>query len=74
MFSLFVRYKDEFVSSEGGLWLLAIDALLLIPLVFAAFFYPREALMTFGVLVIVTFAVYEVFVYRRRRLQRRTRA
>jgi hypothetical protein len=71
--SLLLRYRDEFVSFEGGLWLLAIDALLLIPLVFAAFFYPREALLTAGVLLIVTFAAYEVFAYRRRRLQRRTR-
>jgi hypothetical protein len=40
----FGRYKDEVVSSEGGLWILAMDGLLLIPLFMAGFFYPIVAL------------------------------
>ena len=38
------RFKDETVNSEGGLWILAMDGLLLIPLAMAAFFYPVIAL------------------------------
>lgn len=52
----FGRYKEEVVSSEGGLAILAMDALLLIPLCMAAFFYPiiaLEALLAIGVLSMV---------------------
>jgi hypothetical protein len=38
------RYRDEISSSDGGLWILAMDGLLLIPLAMAAFFYPMVAL------------------------------
>ena len=50
------RYKDEMFSSDGGLWILAMDGLLLIPLFMAAFFYPviaLEALVAIGVLSVV---------------------
>ena len=33
-------YLDDLVSTEGGMWILMTDALLLVPLVMAAFFYP----------------------------------
>ena len=52
----FGRYKDEMLSSDGGLWILAMDGLLLIPLFMAAFFYPiiaLEALLAVGVLSVV---------------------
>ena len=52
----FGRYKDEVIRSEGGLWILAMDALLLIPLFMAAFFYPivaLEALIAIAVLSII---------------------
>jgi hypothetical protein len=38
------RFKNETVNSEGGLSILAMDGLLLIPLAMAAFFYPIIAL------------------------------
>ena len=50
---------DERVSYEGGLSLLWMDGLLLIPLMMAAFFYPVPALITGGVLLVVTFLIYE---------------
>ena len=49
----------ERVSYEGGLSLLWMDGLLLIPLMMAAFFYPVEALLAAGGLLLVTFVIYE---------------
>lgn len=49
----------ERVSYEGGLSLLWMDGLLLIPLMMAAFFYPVEALLAAGGLLLVTFLIYE---------------
>ena len=40
------RFTRETFSSEGGLWIVAMDGLLLIPLIMAAFFYPVIALST----------------------------
>jgi hypothetical protein len=36
-----------------------MDGLLLIPLMMAAFFYPVEALLAAGGLLVVTFLIYE---------------
>jgi hypothetical protein len=66
------RYWDERVSYEGGLALLWIDGLLLIPLVLAAFFYPLEALMAVGAVLIVSFAAYEGYILWRKRHPFRT--
>ena len=57
---------SERVSYEGGLSLLWMDGLLLIPLIMAAFFYPVEALMTAGALLLVTFLIYEGVEYWKR--------
>ena len=56
------RYSEERVSYDGGLSLLLMDGLLLIPLIMAAFFYPFEALITAGVLVLLSFVLYEGYV------------
>jgi hypothetical protein len=42
------RYWRERISPEGALWIVMMDGLLLIPLVFAVFFYPRPVLMAIG--------------------------
>ena len=64
------RYWDERVSYEGGLSLLLMDALLLIPLIMAAFFYPVEALIAAGVVVLLTFMGYEGYIFwNKRRLR-----
>jgi hypothetical protein len=46
------HYKDEVMSSEGGVWIVMMDTLLLIPFVIAAFFYPMPALIGVGVAVV----------------------
>jgi len=48
------RYKDEVLSSEGGLSILMMDGLLLIPVVMAAFFFPLIALELLLALVAVS--------------------
>jgi hypothetical protein len=59
IFSWLRKLWDERVSYEGGLSLLWMDGLLLIPLMMAAFFYPVGALIAAGALLVVTFLVYE---------------
>lgn len=54
------------VSYEGGLSLMWMDGLLLIPLVMAAFFYPMEALLSAGALLLVSFLIYEGVVFWKR--------
>jgi hypothetical protein len=55
------------VSLEGGLDLVYMDGLLLIPFAMAAFFYPVEAAIAAGAFLLVSFAVYESCVIWRRR-------
>jgi uncharacterized membrane protein YfcA len=68
--SLFRRYWDELVSYEGGLSLVWMNGLLLIPIIMAAFFYPVEAAIALGALLLVTLAGYEGWaLWRKRRLR-----
>ncbi len=67
MLSWMQRCWQDNVSYEGGLALMWMDGLLLIPLVMAAFFYPVEALIAAAVLLLVSFAVYESCVIWKRR-------
>ena len=67
MISWMRRCWTDNVSYEGGLSLMWMDGLLLIPFVMAAFFYPLEALLGAAALLIVTFAIYESCVIWRRR-------
>lgn len=34
------QFWDEHISKDGAWWILALDSVLLIPLMFAVFFYP----------------------------------
>ena len=72
MFSWMRRCWQDNVSYEGGLSLMWMDGLLLIPLIMAAFFYPVEAAITAGVLLLFSFAVYESCVIWKRRHPTRT--
>jgi hypothetical protein len=56
------RYWDERVSYEGGLSPLLMVGLLLVPLIMAAFFYPAEALLVAGVVVLLSFVAYEGYI------------
>ena len=48
------RFKDDTVNNEGGLWIIAMDGLLLIPLAMAAFFYPIIALEALAAVAVVS--------------------
>ena len=72
MLSWFQRCWRDNVSYDGGLALLWMDGLLLIPVIMAAFFYPLEALIAAAVFLIVSFAVYESCVIWKRRHPTRT--
>ena len=55
-------YLDGFVSTEGGLSLLMMDALLVVPLIMAAFFYPVAALVVAAGVLLLSFIGYEGYV------------
>ena len=59
-------YLDGWVSSEGGLFLAMFNALLAVPFIFSLFFYPVQALVGLGVLLVTTAVLYEVVVLWRR--------
>jgi hypothetical protein len=44
MFHALLHSADDLFNSEGAWWILALDSILLIPLVFAVFFYPVAVL------------------------------
>ena len=67
MISLIRRYWNELVSYDGGLSLLMMDALLAVPLIMAAFFYPLEVLAFVVVVAVVSLAGYEGYVIWRKR-------
>ena len=48
------HYMDEVTNSDGGLWIVMMDGLLLIPLAMAAFFYPMAGLIGLGVLLLLS--------------------
>jgi hypothetical protein len=60
-------YLDGLVNTEGGLWILLMDALLFVPLMMAAFFYPWQSLLVGIVALAVSFAAYEGWVIWERR-------
>ena len=59
MITLLRRYWNDLVSYDGGMSLLMMDGLLLVPLIMAAFFYPVPVLIAVGVLLVLSVAVYE---------------
>jgi hypothetical protein len=65
--SWFTRCWRDNVSYEGGLALLWMDGLLLIPFIMAAFFYPLQALIAAAAVLLLSFAVYESCVIWKRR-------
>jgi hypothetical protein len=67
MLALLRRYWNELVSYDGGLSLLMMDALLAVPLIMAAFFYPLQVLSVLVVIAVVSLAGYEGYVLWRKR-------
>jgi hypothetical protein len=69
MIHALLDYMGEHVSGDGAWWILGLNSILLIPLIFSVFFYPREVLTALGVLLLLAIAVLAVG----RRLRRRHR-
>jgi len=67
MITLLRRYWNDLVSYDGGFALLMMDALLAVPLIMAAFFYPLQVLALVVVLAVVSLAGYEGYVIWRKR-------
>lgn len=63
-------YIDGWVSSEGGLSLAMFNALLFVPFMMFLFFYPVQALIGLGVVLVATVVLYQSFVIWRRRARR----
>jgi len=57
MFRAIVHSADHLISADGAWWILALDGILLVPLIFAAFFYPMAILIGVGAAVVLTVAV-----------------
>jgi hypothetical protein len=59
---------DHLISSDGAWWILGINGILLIPAIFAVFFYPVEVLSTVGglmALAVVAFVARWMFIRKR---------
>jgi len=48
------HFWDEHISKDGAWWILALDSMLLIPLIFAVFFYPMGVLAILGGAALLT--------------------
>ena len=53
-------YWTNHISADGGLSLLALDGILLIPVVFFMFFYPVAMLIAIGSVLLLAFVGYEI--------------
>jgi len=57
MLHALLHSADDLFNSEGAWWILALDGILLIPLIFAVFFYPLMVLGGVAAAVILTVAL-----------------
>ena len=64
-------YLDGFVE-KGGMSLLLMDGLILVPVIMFAFFYPMQVLLSVGVFLIIVLAIYESCVIWKKRHPART--
>jgi len=54
------HYWQDHISADGGMSLLGLDGLLLIPVIFAVFFYPVAMLIGIGSVLLLMLAGYEI--------------
>ena len=54
------HYWTNHISADGGLSLLGLDGILLIPVVFAIFFYPVGMLIGIGSVLLLMLLGYEI--------------
>jgi hypothetical protein len=47
------HYAKDHTSSDGAWWILGLDGLLLVPILFAIFFYPLAVLMGVGAVLLM---------------------
>lgn len=64
-------YVGDFVE-KGGMSLLLMDGLILVPVIMFAFFYPVQVLMWVGAFVVAAFAIYESCVLFKKHFSTRT--
>jgi len=64
-------FLDGWVSREGGLSLVMFTALMFVPFMMFVFFYPVQALIGLGVVLLATVVLYEGFVIWRRHSRRK---
>ena len=55
------HYWQDHVSADGGLAIVGLDGILLIPVIFAVFFYPMATLIAVGTVLLLMLAGYEIF-------------
>ena len=60
MIRALLDYMGEHVSGDGAWWILGLNSILLIPVIFAAFFYPWEVLSGVAVMLFLTIAALAV--------------
>ncbi|MBI4264356.1 MAG: hypothetical protein HY657_08265 [Acidobacteria bacterium] len=54
MIGALTHYTQEHVTADGAGWILLLDGILLIPLIFAVFFYPAAVLIGVGAALLLT--------------------
>jgi uncharacterized membrane protein HdeD (DUF308 family) len=57
MIRALLHSADHLFNSDGAWWILALDGILLIPLMFAVFFYPMAVLLAVAAAAILTVGV-----------------
>ena len=57
MIRALLHSADDLFNSDGAWWILALDSILLIPLIFAMFFYPVMVLGGVAAAAVLTFVV-----------------
>ena len=58
MVDALTHYGDEHLSSDGAWWILGLDAILLIPAIFAVFFFPLAVAIGAGVALVMAGVYY----------------
>jgi hypothetical protein len=54
MLRAMLHSADRLFNSDGAWWILGLDGILLIPLIFAVFFYPVAVLVSVAVVAVLT--------------------
>jgi hypothetical protein len=54
-------YLDGFFNTEGAMWIVLMDGLIFIPVIFAAFFYPWQALSAGLAILVATFGALKLW-------------